>query len=62
MFFEPIERQRSQGFGKGNFKTLFEAIEHMQARRGRLRSEPTAPSGSPQVGPPRAIELPCGHG
>jgi 4-hydroxyphenylpyruvate dioxygenase len=36
VFFELIERHGSQGFGKGNFKALFEAIEREQARRGHL--------------------------
>jgi 4-hydroxyphenylpyruvate dioxygenase len=36
LFFEIIERQGSRGFGKGNFKALFEAIEAEQARRGNL--------------------------
>jgi 4-hydroxyphenylpyruvate dioxygenase len=36
LFFEFIERHGSQGFGKGNFKALFEAIEREQARRGNL--------------------------
>ncbi len=36
LFFEVIERQGSQGFGEGNFKALFEAIEREQARRGNL--------------------------
>jgi 4-hydroxyphenylpyruvate dioxygenase len=36
VFFEKIERHGSQGFGKGNFKALFEAIEREQARRGHL--------------------------
>jgi 4-hydroxyphenylpyruvate dioxygenase len=36
VFFELIERRGSQGFGKGNFKALFEAIEREQARRGNL--------------------------
>ena len=31
MFFELIERHGSLGFGKGNFKALFEAIEREQA-------------------------------
>ncbi len=35
-FFEIIERHGSSGFGKGNFKALFEAIEREQARRGNL--------------------------
>ena len=36
VFFEMIERHGSQGFGKGNFKALFEAIEREQSRRGNL--------------------------
>jgi 4-hydroxyphenylpyruvate dioxygenase len=36
VFFELIERHGSQGFGKGNFKALFEAIEREQQRRGNL--------------------------
>lgn len=36
LFFELIERHGSAGFGKGNFKALFEAIEREQARRGNL--------------------------
>jgi 4-hydroxyphenylpyruvate dioxygenase len=35
-FFELIERHGSLGFGKGNFKALFEAIEREQERRGNL--------------------------
>src|SRR5690606_31031039 len=31
VFFELIERHGSLGFGKGNFKALFEAIEREQA-------------------------------
>jgi 4-hydroxyphenylpyruvate dioxygenase len=36
VFFELIERHGSDGFGKGNFKALFEAIEREQERRGNL--------------------------
>ncbi|MBI3471348.1 MAG: 4-hydroxyphenylpyruvate dioxygenase [Candidatus Solibacter usitatus] len=36
LFFEIIQRHGSRGFGKGNFKALFEAIEAEQARRGNL--------------------------
>ncbi|AYY15260.1 4-hydroxyphenylpyruvate dioxygenase [Actinobacteria bacterium YIM 96077] len=36
MFFELIERHGSLGFGKGNFKALFESIEREQERRGNL--------------------------
>jgi 4-hydroxyphenylpyruvate dioxygenase len=36
VFFEIIERKGSRGFGKGNFRALFEAIEREQALRGNL--------------------------
>ena len=36
LFFELIHRKGSRGFGKGNFKALFEAIEREQALRGNL--------------------------
>ena len=36
LFFEIIERHGSRGFGEGNFKALFEAIEREQALRGNL--------------------------
>ncbi len=36
LFIEVIQRKGSRGFGKGNFKALFEAIEREQARRGNL--------------------------
>ena len=36
VFFELIERHGSLGFGKGNFKALFEAIEREQENRGTL--------------------------
>jgi 4-hydroxyphenylpyruvate dioxygenase len=36
IFFEIIERHGSLGFGKGNFKALFESIEREQAARGNL--------------------------
>jgi 4-hydroxyphenylpyruvate dioxygenase len=36
LFFEIICRRGSQSFGKGNFKALFESLEHEQARRGNL--------------------------
>jgi 4-hydroxyphenylpyruvate dioxygenase len=36
LFFEIIQREGSQGFGKGNFKALFEAIEREQQARGNL--------------------------
>jgi len=36
VFYEFIERHGSLGFGKGNFKALFEAIEREQELRGNL--------------------------
>jgi 4-hydroxyphenylpyruvate dioxygenase len=36
LFLEVIERHGAQGFGEGNFKALFEAIEREQASRGNL--------------------------
>jgi 4-hydroxyphenylpyruvate dioxygenase len=36
LFFELIQRKGSRGFGKGNFRALFEAIEREQAARGNL--------------------------
>jgi 4-hydroxyphenylpyruvate dioxygenase len=36
VFFEIIQRQGAKGFGEGNFKALFEAIERDQERRGNL--------------------------
>ncbi len=36
VFYEIIQRKGSQGFGAGNFKALFEAIEREQELRGNL--------------------------
>jgi 4-hydroxyphenylpyruvate dioxygenase len=36
VFYEIIERHGARGFGEGNFKALFEAIEREQALRGNL--------------------------
>jgi 4-hydroxyphenylpyruvate dioxygenase len=36
VFFEIIQRKGAKGFGKGNFRALFEAIEREQALRGNL--------------------------
>jgi 4-hydroxyphenylpyruvate dioxygenase len=36
VFFEVIERHGAKGFGAGNFKALFEAIEREQSTRGNL--------------------------
>ncbi|MCH9690092.1 MAG: 4-hydroxyphenylpyruvate dioxygenase [Gammaproteobacteria bacterium] len=37
VFFEIIQRQGNDGFGEGNFKALFEAIERDQIKRGTLK-------------------------
>jgi len=36
LFYEVIQRKGSRSFGTGNFKALFEAIEHEQGLRGNL--------------------------
>ena len=36
LFIEIIQRKGCQGFGKGNFKALFESIEREQSKRGNL--------------------------
>ncbi|MFD3450433.1 4-hydroxyphenylpyruvate dioxygenase [Microbacteriaceae bacterium 4G12] len=36
LFVEIIQRKGAKGFGEGNFKALFEAIEREQERRGNL--------------------------
>jgi 4-hydroxyphenylpyruvate dioxygenase len=36
LFFEVIQRHNNNGFGVGNFKALFEALELEQQRRGNL--------------------------
>ena len=36
VFIEIIQRNNFDGFGAGNFKSLFEAIEREQAERGNL--------------------------
>jgi 4-hydroxyphenylpyruvate dioxygenase len=37
IFFEFIQRKGDEGFGEGNFKALFEAMELDQMRRGVLK-------------------------
>ena len=36
LFFELIQRHGHQGFGAGNFRTLFLAVEREQEKRGNL--------------------------
>jgi 4-hydroxyphenylpyruvate dioxygenase len=49
-FFEYIQRKGDQGFGEGNFRALFEAMERDQVRRGVLPPK----SGSGASGNARA--------
>jgi 4-hydroxyphenylpyruvate dioxygenase len=39
IFLEFIQRKGDEGFGEGNFKALFEAIELDQIRRGALKAD-----------------------
>ena len=39
IFFEIIQRKGNEGFGEGNFKALFDAIEEDQIRRGVLTED-----------------------
>lgn len=36
LFFEVIQRKNHEGFGVGNFKSLFMSIEEEQKKRGNL--------------------------
>ena len=59
MFFEVIERHGARGFGDGNFKALFEAIEREQELSGEpLTCATTARAGAGQAA--RAVPRPRG--
>jgi 4-hydroxyphenylpyruvate dioxygenase len=45
-FYEIIQRCGARGFGEGNFRALFEAIERDQVRRGTERTQLEAGAGS----------------
>lgn len=45
LFFEFIQREGSDSFGKGNFRSLFAAIEREQAARGNLTEAGQAQAG-----------------
>ena len=67
VFFEIIERHGARGFGEGNFKALFEAIEREQERRGTsshaLRLTRTGPAKASRAGAPeRCFLTPAGGG
>jgi 4-hydroxyphenylpyruvate dioxygenase len=36
LFFEIIQRKNARGFGAGNIKALYEALEREQLQRGNL--------------------------
>ena len=55
LFFEVIERHGARGFGEGNFKALFEAIEREQERRGNLVVMRYAPDGPDAPQAPRPV-------
>ena len=40
IFFETIQRKGNDGFGEGNFKSLFESLELDQMRRGIIPTTP----------------------
>jgi len=45
-FYEVIQRRGAQGFGEGNFRALFEAIERNQEAQVRARTQLDAGAGS----------------
>ncbi|XP_078278609.1 4-hydroxyphenylpyruvate dioxygenase [Rhinoraja longicauda] len=47
LFLEVIQRHNHYGFGAGNFKSLFEAIEDAQDARGNLTVNPDSKNASP---------------
>jgi len=60
LFYEVIQRNNHEGFGAGNFKSLFEAIERDQEERGNL----TVTKGKEQdsIGEPAAKKQRVGGG
>jgi len=63
LFFEVIQRQGHDGFGAGNFKALFEAIERDQEQRGNLSKTANLKQGDhgeavPSTAPYQAMALP----
>ncbi len=45
-FYEVIQRCGARGFGEGNFRALFEAIERDQVQRGTVQAQLDAGAGS----------------
>ena len=45
-FYEVIQRHGARGFGEGNFRALFEAIERDQQQRDAVRRQLDAGAGS----------------
>ena len=56
LFLEVIQREGCEGFGAGNFKSLFEAIEREQVRAGAPRAR--ARASSPRSGPTHRLARP----
>jgi 4-hydroxyphenylpyruvate dioxygenase len=50
IFFEVIERKGDEGFGEGNFRALFEAVERDQVRRGVLDPATLDPAAAAKPG------------
>jgi len=50
LFFEVIQRNNHEGFGAGNFKSLFEAIERDQEARGNLLPDDNKDKGKTTTG------------
>jgi 4-hydroxyphenylpyruvate dioxygenase len=46
LFYEVIQRRGARGFGEGNFRALFEAIERDQERRALVQEQYRAGAGS----------------
>ena len=45
-FYEVIQRRGARGFGEGNFRALFEAIERDQEGRAKAQQQLDAGAGS----------------
>jgi len=62
LFYEVIQRNNHEGFGAGNFKSLFEAIERDQADRGNLTdTTSTSTSETSSNGEPSAKKQKVTH-
>ena len=59
LFFEIIQRKGSRGFGKGNFKALFEAIEREQDAARESVIQAIDRQGRTSVSDPSAVSADC---